>query len=156
MFLTLGNLMLPITEANAPVIWNEHIMVPIIWEETIPCSGDHIVLEGHLHMISILTQDSNGIYHETLHSNPNELSGEVVSGPNIGVKYHGVGITQWRMRYSIFKEENEDYRLTWVNTYNMIGEGDSPNLKLKTITHITINANGELTAYVDDIHLICE
>jgi hypothetical protein len=48
MFLALGTLMVPITEANATVIWRDHIMVPVIWEETIPCSGDYIVLEGYL------------------------------------------------------------------------------------------------------------
>lgn len=154
--LAIGTLMLPIIAANAGVVMN-YIAYDYYYVETEICSGDVVVLEGYRHWLYAVTEDSNGGWHLTFHVNPCPISGEVIEGPNEGAKCRGVGYGSWA-EYVIPSGTGIDYPYTFTyrNVYDVIIQGNAPNLKVHRITHITINANGEITVIFDDWRVTCK
>ncbi|MBI4420235.1 MAG: hypothetical protein HY560_05360, partial [Gemmatimonadetes bacterium] len=47
------------------------------------------------------------------------------------------------------------FNTTYVNNFRIIGEGSGNNLLVHATSHITVNANGELTAVVDNFSVEC-
>jgi hypothetical protein len=133
---------------RAKVVLNE--MVPVTWILVIPCSGDEAVLDGYMHTVVAETVDADGGIHVKMHYQPASLQGIVVSGPNTGAKYNGAGVTQ--DQFNIKKGET----YTYINNYRFIGQGRAPNLSIHETWHITVNANGEITAEPINVKITCK
>jgi hypothetical protein len=133
---------------HAKVVVNDK--VPTGWLQIIPCSGDEVLLEGRLHIVITETVDKNGGLHLKGHFQPMDLKGEVIAGPNEGAKYNATGVTQdnWNIK--------KGQTITYINRYRMIGQGKAPNFSVHETWHITINANGELTADVLNVKITCK
>jgi hypothetical protein len=43
-----------------------------------------------------------------------------------------------------------------VNNFRIIGQGPGNNYLVHEVFHVTINANGEVTAYVDNFSIECK
>jgi hypothetical protein len=48
------------------------------------------------------------------------------------------------------------YEYTYVNNFRIIGQGPGNNYLIHNNFHYTINANGELTAWVDNFSAECK
>jgi hypothetical protein len=48
------------------------------------------------------------------------------------------------------------YTFTYINNFRMIGQGPGNNFLVHTTNHVTINANGEATATVDNTSTECK
>jgi hypothetical protein len=138
--LTLG-LALP---AQAAVTQN--IKQPTTMVVVIPCNGDVVILEGDMHILMTFTLDGNGGVHVKSHFQPQNLKGTSEAGNS----YIGAGVTQDNLNTKVGETS------TYINNYRMIGKGQAPNFMVHETWHITINANGEVTAEVDNVKTTCE
>ena len=114
----------------------------------IECAGDFVELQGQLHFLFHITQDDNKIIVKT-HAQPQGISGIGTSG----AKYQGTGVSQ-----DIFKGSfvNGQFTATSINNFRIIGQGPGNNLLIHSTIHITVNANGEVTAEVNNSSVECK
>jgi hypothetical protein len=117
-------------------------------EIPIPCAEDVVTLEGTLHLLMHITINGNNIIVKT-HAQPQGVTGIGISGK----KYQATGVTQ-----DIFKGSlvNEQLTFTFINNFRIIGQGPGNNFLVHETFHITVNANGEVTAEVDNSSIECK
>lgn len=128
------------------------IKVPTDLYVDVPCAlggqGEELFLTGNLHIQSHVTIDPNGVFHYEDHYQPQGISGK---GLVSGARYQATGVTR-----SSGKFGGIPYTYTYVNNFRMIGQGPGNNYLVHENVHITINANGELTAEVDNWSVDCK
>jgi hypothetical protein len=100
------------------------------------CTGEYIFFEGFLHVQGQTTLNKNG-YHSEFHF---QLYGR------------GVGLTSGK-QYIYQDVFNDSYNYlslpiveTQTESFHIIGQGSLDNLEAKVLFHITINADGTVTA----------
>lgn len=129
----------------------ENEVVPVALGVFIPCAldglGEVVVLEGTLHFVTGITEDANGGLHVTTSAQPQRLQGV---GLTSGDRYNGTGITREQ-----FNTSGLPFETTYVNNYRVIGQRDGNNYLVHTNTHLTINANGEVTTEIDNSSVEC-
>jgi hypothetical protein len=117
----------------------------------VPCAnggaGEEVALSGTLHDLFHITFDGSGGFHLKFHDNPQGLSG---TGLTTGDKYQATGVTQSQFTGKVGSEE------TFINNFRIIGQGTGNNFLLHENYHVTVNANGTLTAFVDNFRLECK
>lgn len=148
--LALTSLLVIALTLSAQAAVTTNIKVPTNFVVNIPCSGDVVVGSGNLHILATATADGNGGFHIKTHSQPQGVSGTVTAGPNIGVKYQGVGVTQDQTNLKVGST------FTFINRFDWIGQGTAPNLRVHNTVHLTVNANGVVTANVVKTEVTCK
>jgi hypothetical protein len=117
----------------------------------VPCAnggaGEVIDLSGALHVLMTFTMDGHGGVHGSFQFQP---QGVTAVGESTGDIYHAAGLTRGDFNTTVGDEN------TFVNNFLMIGPGPGNNLLLHGLAHMTINANGTLTASVDRISFECK
>ena len=144
----LGLLSLMVQPAQAAVTTN--IEVPVNIPVFIPCAaggaGELVVLSGDLHVLLRFAVDQKGGIYAASHFQPQGISG---IGQTTGDKYQGTGVTQFEFNAKRGVEE------TFINNFRIIGQGSGNNLLVHETFHITINANGSVTAFLDNFSIDC-
>ncbi|MGH7589687.1 MAG: hypothetical protein ACRELU_13975 [Gemmatimonadota bacterium] len=112
-------------------------------------AGELVLLEGTLHSLFHITINSNN-FKVKVHDQPQGISG---TGLTTGDKYQATGVTQETVGGSFVNGQFSD---TFVNNFRIIGQGPGNNFLLHENLHITLNANGELTAFVDNFSVECK
>jgi hypothetical protein len=134
--------------SHAAVITN--VSVPVNIPVFIPCAasgaGELVVLSGDLHVLVRSTISKGGGVHAAVHFQPQGISG---IGQTTGDKYQGTGVTQDQINARIGAEE------TFINNFRIIGQGSGNNFLIHENFHMTINANGKVTAFVDNVSVDC-
>ena len=92
--------------------------------------------------------DTNGTLHDQLTANDHNVTGVGLSS---GTVYHRVGATVVIDNIS----GPAPLESTFTNSFNFISQGAASNTLLLETFHITINANGSVTAFVDNFRLEC-
>jgi len=127
-----------------------NVKVPVDIGVFIPCaaggSGEVVFLTGNLHVLLRFTIDSRGGIHAGYHFQPQGISGV---GQTTGDKYQGTGVTQAEFNAKVGVEE------TFINNFRIIGQGNGNNFLVHETFHITINANGSVTAFLDNFSVDC-
>jgi hypothetical protein len=118
------------------------VTVPIDEVAENPCTGELVHFTGNLRILGHFTQDANGGVH--LHSSvqPRGISG---TGLESGTRYRGVGVSRSGV---YFPPGEEPRQFTIVSRFHVVSEGSSDNWIEKLTIHVTVSANGELTAEV--------
>ncbi len=128
------------------------VVIPISIGVFVPCAlngaGEVVFLSGDLHSLFHFTDDGAGGFHVTVENNPQGVSG---TGLTSGDKYQGTGVTR-----EDFNSGPLPFNDTFVNNFRIIGEGTGNNLLIHATFHITVNANGEVTAIVDNFMAECQ
>ena len=106
-------------------------------------AGEFVHLTGTIHSLFHVTEDPNG---GLLLEYVNQPQGVVGVGMTTGDKYQGTGISRDIERISGFSYGNV---YTDVINFRIIGSGPGNNLMYQEIFHYTVNAQGELTAWVE-------
>lgn len=113
------------------------------------CTEEPIQFTGTLHIVMHFTTSASG--RSLSHLSFNDLNFAGV-GLETGAKYRRTGATT--------QTEQVDGPLpivvTITDAFNFIGQGSAPNLLIHTTFHVTVNANGEVTAEIDDFRLDCK
>jgi len=119
----------------------------------VPCAnggvGETANMTGPLHILTTFTISDNFV-SGTNHFQPQGISG---TGDVTGTKYQATGITDDKFKGSLV---NGQYQSTYVNNFRIIGQGTGNNFLVHEIVHLTINANGTATNYVDNFSIECK
>jgi hypothetical protein len=108
------------------------------------CDGQLVTLSGNIHVVTHVTTDTNGGVHIKEHSNYQNVSG---IGQPIPISYRGVSSNNTHF--------NNQINVTIVDQVLLISQGPSDNLQIHITMHLTINANGQTTAVVENIRVEC-
>ena len=131
----------------------ENVSIPVEIAFDVPCvnggAGETVVLTGDLHFLVSTTLNGN-IARTKFHFQPQGISGY---GSITGDKYQGTGVTQGQLKSSL---ENGQASVTMINNFRIIGQGPGNNFLVHENTHLTINANGDVTAFVDNFTADCK
>lgn len=150
MLLLIITLMLLISVQPVTAAVQTNLKVPVNIGVFIPCAadgtGEVVFLTGNLHALLRFTVDQAGGIHAASHFQPQGISG---SGQTTGEKYQATGVTQEEFNAKVGVEE------TFVNNFRIVGQGPRNNFLIHETFHITFNANGVPTAYVDRFSVDC-
>ncbi len=129
----------------------DNVQVPVNIPVFIPCAsggaGEIVDLSGTFHVLFHATIDDSDGYHSKFHVQPQGVSG---TGLTTGDKYQGTGVIQDAINDKVGSES------TFVSNFKIIGQGSGNNLLVHENFHVTVNANGEVTAFVDDFSVECK
>jgi hypothetical protein len=116
----------------------------------VPCAnagaGEFVVLSGTQHQLFHLTTDDQGGLHLKSTIQSQGISG---IGLTTGDKYQGTGPSQSETNITVGSQQ------TLINSFKVIGQGPGNNFLVQQTTHITVTANGDLTAFVNDFSVEC-
>jgi hypothetical protein len=117
----------------------------------VPCAdggnGELVVFEGNLHVLTAVTFDRRGGVHVKTHNQPQGLTGV---GQTTGDQYQATGVTQDEFNAKV----GQTY--TFVNNFRIIGQATGNNFLVHETYHLTINANGTVTAVHDNFTIDCK
>src|SRR5438309_357223 len=120
--------------AQAAVVTNTSIPITNL-VVFVPCAaggaGEFIQLSGFLHVQSSVTADKNGGIHFSEHFNPQGVSG---AGLTTGDRYSGTGVT----RDDFSATSSGVVQVSFVNRFDMIGQGPGNNFSLHETGHVTV------------------
>ena len=118
----------------------------------IPCAnggaGEIVDLTGPLHTLISTTVNGNH-FSAKEHFQPQGVSG---TGETTGAKYQATGVTQTQTSGSFV---NGQYQQTFINRFDIIGQGPGNNSTVHETAHITFNANGTATVSFDQFSAAC-
>jgi hypothetical protein len=119
----------------------------------VPCanngSGESVTLSGSLHDLFHVTFDGSGGLTLKVLDNPQGISGV---GETTGATYHATGQTQQTFHAS---GVNSSFSSTYVNVFHIVGTGPGNDFFVREVSHVTVNANGTVTGYVDRFSVTC-
>jgi hypothetical protein len=102
---------------------------------------------GTIHLVAVVTADSSGGTHTEMHFNVQGVSGV---GLISGTQYRGIH-TETHSSNSNGPAPSE---FTTRIDIKLISEGSSSNLTIRdALLHVTVNANGTVTAMIDSLAL---
>jgi hypothetical protein len=122
-------------------------IVPSIWN---PCANEWVHLDGYLHIVTHVTFDDEGGLHFREEVNPQNVVGEGLTTGAI-YRFSGTVSVVENLRWDHSAET-----FTWIDQHRYIAQGSDANGVMQETFHATINANGEVTAVVDDFKMICQ
>jgi hypothetical protein len=136
------------SRVHAAVVTN--VNVPLDTTVFVPCAnggaGENVHLSGPHHMLISLTSDARGALHAHFTFNPQGIHG---IGSITGRTYQGVGKTEGNFN------GNAGSTNTLGLTFDLVGQGPGNDLKVHETMHVTVRADGTVTASVDDFRLTC-
>jgi hypothetical protein len=72
------------------------------------------------------------------------------NGLTTGLKYQATGVTQGEFSGKI------GFESTFINRFDIIGQGPNNNFSVHETMHITVNANGTETSFFDNFGVECK
>jgi hypothetical protein len=116
----------------------------------VPCAnggdGEYIQASGPLKVLFHTTETSKGQFLVESLFNPEGISGQ---GLTTGDTYHATGITQFK------HIENKGIQDSYVNQFNIVGDGPDNNFTVRENMHFVVNADGTVSGYHDSINVSC-
>jgi hypothetical protein len=110
-------------------------------------AGEDIHLTGEAHVAGQATFDSAGGFHAVDHFNFQGISG---TGLTTGDKYQATDADNIEFNGKVGTELIQGLNI------NFIGQGNVNNLLIHVTLHTTINADGTMTAFVDNLRVECQ
>ena len=151
MMFVIAALALSVVPAKAAIQINESddIMLQVF----VPCAaggaGEVVDLSGPLHTLITLTISGNN-FSAKEHFQPQGISG---TGETTGLKYQATGVTQTTTKGSFV---NGQFNQTFINRFDIIGQGTGNNFRVQETAHVTFNANGTVTVFFDNFSVECK
>ena len=139
-------------KAPPAVVTTTNDIVPFAQLVFVPCAnggaGEFVLISGNLHIVSHTTINGNNFSTKS-HFQPQGAGGV---GQTTGDTYNAVGVTQQQTGGSF---QNGQFEQTFINNFRIIGQGPGNNYQVHQNVHITVNANGTVTALVDNTSVEC-
>lgn len=110
-------------------------------------AGEWVELTGTLHFLFHTTIDNQGGFHSKFHFQSRGITG---LGLTTGDKYQGINVLQGTTN------GNVGFTQTLENNFRIVGQGPGNNFWLHQTIHVTFNANGEVTASVENVRSGCD
>ena len=125
---------------------NEIIEIPP-FTGTNPCTGESITFSGTMHINDFLMTNPSGVSNFQMCSNMHLVG----IGEN-GNEYIANSVWTWKV---ISRDINFPLEWNKVLTQLIISKGEETNSILKMKVHVIVNANGEITVWIDEEEYIC-
>jgi hypothetical protein len=138
--------LLAVTSASATAV-TEKIPFDFVLAPEEAC-GEAIHLSGTLLAEFSFTESSGGNVEIGFHFNPQGITGV---GLTSGASYHATGVT---LGTTTIKAKG-GISDTFVNNFKIIGEGSAQNFLQTDVIHLTVNANGDVTATIEKSMIRC-
>jgi hypothetical protein len=138
--------LLAVTSASARAV-TERVPFDFVLAPEEAC-GEAIQLSGTLLTEFSFTETSGGNVEIGFHFSPQGITGV---GLTSGATYHATGETLGTTTI----RANGGFSDTFVNNFKIIGEGSAPNFLETDVIHLTVDANGEVTASVEHSMIRC-
>ena len=126
--------------------------VPFAQAVFVPCAnggaGEVVLVEGTLHLQQHITINGNRV-NLKVHTQPQGASGV---GQTTGDVYRATGVTQEQDSIPL---TNGAFEFTFINNFKIIGQGPDNNLLVHQTVHVTMTADGTVTALVDNTSVEC-
>ena len=129
------------------------LMSPPLWaatSTTIPlesirsgdCTGEDVELSGTIHLVSQTQPDGSEVGH---------VNYQAVSGVGLtsGTTYRASSVDSFRLAAPFPSDIHS------VRSLRLISPGPEDDLLVKFLFHVTVNANGEISAEVEDVDSEC-
>lgn len=117
----------------------------------VPCAnggtGEIVTLAGLIHEVYNVTTDGGGYAHVMMHSQPMGVSG---TGTTSGYRYRGTGVTQEVMNTRFGTQ------LSLENIINIIGPGPGNNFMMHQTVHMSVSADGTVSADRSSTTFVCQ
>jgi hypothetical protein len=123
----------------------QNVVIP--FEGVFDVCGDQVQLSGNVLGTFVVTQSASGGLTIIEKFNPQGLTGTSLS---TGATYHGGGVTT-----DMTVLEPGVTSFTLVNRFFLIGEGGAPTSLFSETVHVTVLANGTVTADVERTSDVC-
>lgn len=114
------------------------------------CGLEIVSFSGILHAVAHTTITSTGGIHSFVHFGP--VGGVTGVGLSSGVKYALPGMAHGNVNVNGAGAAATE---TFINNFQIIGQGRLPNRNFEVTFHITVNANGEVTVAFDRVREKC-
>jgi hypothetical protein len=151
LFLMAAALALLVTPTQAGTVVNES--TPLDLSVFVPCAnggaGELVELTGNLHILETLTVNGNN-FSLVEHFQPQGVSG---TGQTTGARYQATGVTSMSQKGSF---QNGQATATFINRFDIIGQGPGNNFTIHETEHLTINADGTVTVFFDNFVADCK
>ena len=113
------------------------------------CGGEDIAVTGTFHRVLTITSDQAGGFHVNDHFDYTGLRGtSAITGANYVANQ--ISLVNFNVSASTV-----GFEVTQPITFKLIGQGSAPDEVATGLVHYTINANGELTTFVDNFRIRC-
>ena len=113
------------------------------------CNGEIVNLtSGYVHFSSNVTTNPDGGFHLDVHWNFQNISGV---GAMTGANYQVVGSSH----ESSNTQPGAAFNITFTDYFGVVSQGPLPNEKFQAVFHATVNANGDVTVYMDHFQFTC-
>ena len=137
----------PPTTSRSALVVNNRVDVNTV--ALSDCGTEDVLVTGSFHQVLTITVDNAGGFHVNNHLDFTGLQGVgVVSGTEY------VAHQTQMMNFNISKDLI-GAEVTQPLVFTLIGRGSAPDEVFVAIQHFTVNANGELTSFVDNFHVKC-
>ncbi len=140
-----------ITPANASITVNDS--TPLSISVFVPCAaggaGEIVDLSGPLHVLLTFTINGNNLSGRQQFQ-PQGISG---TGETTGLRYQATGLTATSFAGSLV---NGQFTQTFINRFDIIGQGPNNNFTVHETAHVTFNANGTVTVFFDNFSVDCK
>jgi hypothetical protein len=130
--------------SNAPATVVENTIIPINGAVINPCNGETVTFNGLDHFVVTVTLDSSGGFHLSEKDNVH-----VTATGSLGNPYEGNEEQRMDFNGRVGVEQ------THPHTVTLIGLGSAPNFEQHALLHMTVNANGTVTAFVSTFTSSC-
>jgi len=116
--------------------------LPIYFLRSADCTNEVVEISGTIHMVNQTQADGSVIGH----FNYQNVRGLGLTSGNI---YQVSAVDDIRVGAPFPSS------ITSVQSFHLISRGSESNLLVQVLYHITVNANGEMTASIDDLNMQC-
>jgi hypothetical protein len=116
--------------------------------DVIACNGDLIHISGTLLNIFTVTTTPSGGFIVSSHFQPQGIKGVDLT---TGTKYVATGLT----RDILVVSPSGGITETFVNRFHIQATSGAESFIVSEVFHITVNANGNVTAFVDNFSSTC-
>jgi hypothetical protein len=123
-----------------------NIRFPVDFTLTNQCTGEQIAFSGEAHILVQSSATPSGHFKMTIHSNLQDVTGV---GLTSGADFHFLSIA------TTSEESGPGVEVTIPVSFRIIGPGPGNNFLFHDSTHLTVNANGDVTAQVDNFSVTC-
>jgi hypothetical protein len=150
MVLALLALVLPTLVHAAPVERSVRTRVPVDGIATNTCGGEDVAFSGHALIKNQVSIDAAGGVHLK-----QQLTGQGVQGQ--GLKTGALYQYPLNSNY-IFNGKLDTggaFEGTFTSSAKLIGQGPSNNAVVRLVGHLTLNANGDITANIERFETLC-
>jgi hypothetical protein len=112
------------------------------------CTGDVFLVTGTIHVVLTETVAIGGRFQRGAHVNFQSAGGEDLT---TGVRYRVISNQELTRTYGGLASER-----TTQLIIKLVGSGPTDNYSARTLAHVTVNANGQVTASFDEGEVVCQ